>query len=852
MKYLLSFLFISLLYSNFSAQQRGNFQGPPPGKVYGKVLGDNKTPIEYAIVKVIKIKKLSGDSTVEELVNGALTASNGDFQIDKVPVNQDLVLDVQIIGYEKKQVPFKLSPSGFGAVEKDLGNIQLNPAEAMKAVVIEAESSAFRIEFDKRVYDVDKNPMNAGGTGEDVLRNIPSLQVDIDGNVSLRNAAPQIFVDGRPTTLTIDQIPADAIQRVEIITNPSAKYDASGGGGGIINIVMKNNRSTGYNGSVRAGVDRRGRVNSGLDFNFREGKFNFFINGNYNRRKSISYGFTERTDLTQTPITFLNQTQNNDNVGYFLNGKIGVDWFIDNRNTLTLSQSLTSGQFNPTDYLETSTDTLTSFNESLLSFYYRNSVTNRQFRNVGTSLLYKRLYSKEGRELNADINLNIIASEFDGEYLNAYDNGFRSEQLQIGEGAQELYTAQIDFEDRIQDKFKLEMGARAAIRNFRSQYSNFFKEEGVLVDKTALGVNYKFLDQVFAVYSNVSRDGEKWKTQFGLRAESSDYRGELIDTNVTFKNVFPISLFPSAYITRVINEKQDIQLALNRRVNRPSFMQLIPFTDYSDSLNVSRGNPALKPEFTYSAELSYQYTFSNKNTFIGSVYYRFTDNTTVRYLLNEFSPILNQDVIITTYDNAQTSTAAGLELVYRATIKNWLDVTTNFNLYNSTINGSNIDVNLTNNVSTYWVKTNFIFKLPQQYIFQANFDYSSRRALNVGSTERGGGGGGGGGGFGGGGRGGFGGTENTVQGYIKPQYGLDVSLRKEFLKKTLSVTISVSDVLATRITETFSESEFFIQESWRRRDPQLWRIQLNWKFGKMDSSLFRRKNTRQNSEGMEG
>jgi outer membrane receptor for ferrienterochelin and colicin len=851
MKYLLSFLFISFLISNLSAQPRGNFQGPPPGKVYGKILGDNKTPVEYAIVKVIKIKKISEDSTIQELVNGALTASNGDFQVDKVPVNQDLVLEVQIIGYEKKQVPFKLTPSGFGAVEKDLGNIQLKPGEAMKAVVVEAESSAFRIEFDKRVYDVDKNPMNAGGTGEDVLRNIPSLQVDIDGNVSLRNAAPQIFVDGRPTTLTIDQIPADAIQRVEIITNPSAKYDASGGGGGIINIVMKNNRSTGYNGSVRAGVDRRGRVNSGLDFNFREGKFNFFVNGNYNRRKNISYGFTERTDLTQTPITFLNQTQNNDNVGYFLNGKIGVDWFIDNRSTLTLSQSYTRGQFNPTDYLETSTDTLTSFNESLLSFYYRNSVTNRQFRNAGTSLLYKRLYAKEGRELNADVNLNLIASEFEGEYLNAYDNGFRSEQRQIGEGAQELYTAQVDYEDRILDKYKFELGARAAIRNFRSQYSNFFKEEGVFVDKTALGVNYRFLDQVFALYSNVSRDGESWKTQFGLRAESSDYRGELIDTNVTFKNVFPISLFPSAYITRVINEKQDIQLALNRRVNRPSFMQLIPFTDYSDSLNVSRGNPALKPEFTYSAELSYQYTFSNKNTFIGSVYYRFTDNTTVRYLLNEFSPILNQDVIITTYDNAQTSTAAGLELVYRATIKSWLDVTTNFNLYNSTINGSNIDANLTNNVSTYWVKTNLIFKLPQQYIFQANFDYSSRRALNVGSTERGGGGGGGGG-FGGGGRGGFGGTENTVQGFVKPQYGLDVSLRKEFFKKTLSVTISVSDVLATRITETFSESEFFIQESWRRRDPQLWRVQVSWKFGKMDSSLFRRKNTRQNSEGMEG
>lgn len=843
---LLISLLITLTFNGQPPQKQGAGKGPGAlGNVYGKVIDDQKTALEYAIVKVLKKTEISPDSFKVELINGALTSGNGDFSIDKVPIGIPLFLEVSIIGFSKKELPFTLQMGKGGPTEKDLGNIQLLPDDMQKAVIIEAENPAFRLEFDKRVYDVDKNPMNAGGTGEDVLRNIPSLQVDIDGNVSLRNSAPQLFVDGRPTTLTIDQIPADAIQRVEIITNPSAKFDASGGGGGIINIVMKHNRATGYNGSIRAGIDKRGRANGGGDLNFRQGKFNFFINANFNRRKNLSYGATSRTDLLTSPVTLLNQSQNNSNVGYFLNGRAGVDWFIDNRNTLTLSQSFTNGSFNPSDYLETSTDTLSNFNSSLLSFYYRTSETERMFQNLGTSLLYKRLYAKEGRELNADINFNLISSEYTGNYFNAYDNGFESRQRQIGTGGQELYTAQLDYEDIIGSKFRLEAGLRGSVRNFRSQYSNFFFEEGAFVDKTALGVNYRFLDQVYAAYSNIAHDGEKWKTQFGLRVESSTYQGELIDTNIRFVNQFPLSLFPSAYITRVINEKQDIQIAVNRRVNRPSFFQLIPFTDYSDSLNVTRGNPSLKPEFTYAAELSYQNNFNKSNTFIASIYYRYTDNTTIRFLENEYSDILQRDVIVSTFANAFSSTASGLELIYRSSLKSWLEWTTNFNLYNSSIDGSNITNGLTNNFNSYWIKTNLIFKLPEQFILQANFDYNSRKALSVSGSERGGG-------FGGGGGGGFRGTDNTVQGYVKPQYGLDLSLRKDFLKKTLNVTFSVSDVLRTRVTETFSESEFFIQESWRRRDPQLWRVQVSWKFGKLDSSLFKRKNNRQNMDAMEG
>lgn len=848
---LLLFLFaIASLYS--LCQGRPGKGQMPSGRVYGKVVDDQKKPVEYAIIKVLQSQSNSEGLPEEKLIQGALTASNGDFSVDKIPIGTPLIISIELIGFETLRLNFQLNTSGF-PVEKDLGNIVLNAGELKPAVVIEGERPSVRLEFDRRVFDVEKNPMNAGGTGEDVLRNIPSVQVDIDGNVSLRNAAPQIFVDGRPTTLTIDQIPADAIQRVELITNPGSKYDASGGGGGIINIIMKHNRSNGYNGSIRAGIDKRGRANGGGDFSFREGKFNFFVNGNFNRRKNLTNGETERLDLTSQPNTLLLQEQNTNNQGYFGNGRFGVDWFWDNRNTLTFTPSVTLGQFNPLDNLETTTDSSSNFNDFPLSFYYRTSETKRQFQNYGTSLQYKHLFTKEGTELTADINTNAISSEFIGDYGNYYDNGFTSIQRQTGSARQQLYTAQTDFVSRLSENHKFEAGLRGSFRDFESKYQNksLVNDEYVVIQ--GLNVNYHFIDQVYAAYSNISHDGEKWKTQLGLRLESSDYRGELLDTNVNFRNSFPLSLFPSAYITRVINEKQDIQIAFNRRINRPGFMQLVPFTDYSDSLNVSRGNPSLRPEFTYNTEVSYQYTISPKSVFIGALYYRITTNSTVRYLFNEFSPVLNDEIVVSTYANADFSSASGLELVFKTNLLKWLEMTANFNFYNSTIDGSNITENLTNSVNTFWLKSNFIAKLPKNYTAQANFDYTSRRALDVGSGERAGNmGGGGGGGFGGGG-GGWGGTNNTVQGFIEPIYGLDLSLRKDFLKnKNLSVTISMSDVLRSRVTRTHAESAFFIQDSFRRRDPQLWRLQLSWKFGKMDATLFKRKNMRSNSDSMEG
>lgn len=818
--------------------------GNGTGSIYGKVQDNKRVGLEYVVLQIFQPSKNPSDTTEGKLITGGFTQVKGDFRIDGVPIGQTLKLIVSFIGYEKYETEFSLN-----GIEKDMGNIRIKPNTLLSEVVIDGSDPDYRIEFDKRVYDVEKNPINAGGTGEDVLRNIPALQVDMDGEVTMRNSSPQIFVDGRPTTLTIDQIPADAIQKVEIITNPSAKYDASGGGGGIINIVMKRNRTIGYNGSLRAGVDTRPRYNLGGDISVREGKFNVFLNGNYNQRKSVSSGNTERTSYINTP-TYLYQNQSSTNYGYFLNGRGGIDYFMDNRNTFTATQSFTTGKFNPVDEIHSRTDTLYSDpSQQGFSEYERNSNTDRVFRNSGSSLLYKHIFPKEGTELTADINYNSISGSYIGNYKNIYSNAAESIQRQEGSSNQKVYTAQSDFESVLNSNTKIELGVRGYIRSYNTSFHNYqFNQESKTYNEiNNLMLNYSYTDQVYAGYGTYSGNSDSWSYQLGLRIESSDYQGQIADTNLTFRVKYPLSAFPSLFLTKKITENQDVQLSISRKIRRPFFMQLIPFLDYSDSLNISRGNPQLRPEFTNMAELSYQYNINKQHTILASIYGRYITDLTVSNQITEYSPTLNEQIIINTYDNAGSSSAVGLEFVFKNKITKWFELTSNFNFYQSQIDGSNISENLINKRNSWWVKTNAMFQLPKSFRLQASFNYTGKRALNVSGGGRGGmGGHGGGGGF-------WGGMENTVQGYIRPTYGLDLALRKEFSKpKGLSMAVNVQDVLKTRVNYTHSETPLFIQDTYRIRDWQLVRFTVNWKFGKIDQSLFKRKNTNMNSEGMEG
>jgi outer membrane receptor protein involved in Fe transport len=332
--------------------------------------------------------------------------------------------------------------------------------------------------------------------------------------------------------------------------------------------------------------------------------------------------------------------------------------------------------------------------------------------------------------------------------------------------------------------------------------------------------------------------------------ESSYYTGTLTDVNESFKNNFPISLFPSAFISYALNSTSDLQLNYTRKIDRPNFFQLLPFTDYSDSLNLSRGNPDLKPQFTNTIEFSFEKNFDHNNSLLTSAYFKNTNNLITRYQQLLYDTVLHKDAIINTYVNANSSSLYGIEVTSTNSIKKWLTVSADLNVYDSRINGKNIETNLTNQQMSWFAKLNSSFKLPKNFTIQLTGDYQSKAAIPQGTGGGGGGrtsggGGGGGGGF-------FGSTPATLQGYTKPIYGVDMAFKKDFLKaKAASVTLSFSDIFRTRKYVTYYNTDFFTQTSSRFRDPQFVRLNFSWRFGKFDTSLFKRKNQQNNGDIMQ-
>jgi outer membrane cobalamin receptor len=844
-----SLLFNICLYAQFPQGMQG--RNANIGRIYGKVI-DNSTGkgLEFATVRLMTTKfDTLSKAPKQSLVTGQITQSNGEFNLEQVPVMGQLTLIISAIGYQtiEQKIAFEKPVAGKMPVfEKDLGNIRIKPDSVLlQEVVIDGSEPLVKMAIDKKIFNVEKNIVSEGGTAEDVLKTVPSLSVDMDGNVTLRNSSPQIFVDGKLSTLTIDQIPADAIQSIEVITNPSAKYDASGGMGGIVNIVLKKDRKIGFNGSVRAGIDMRGRVNTNADLNIREGKVNFFISGNLNQRRSISYSETTRNNLFGTTPTNLNQISNAIMDRQFMSGRTGFDWFLSNRSTITVSQSFMRGDFNPKDNLNIQNDSL--YNTGIMSsFSDRNSETKRYFNNFGTSLLFKHLFPKEGREFTADVNYNGSRSASQNDIVtNNYDNNnsFVNSitQRQNNKGSNNFITAQADYTNPIGDNKKIETGVRFSYRDFTTNNQNSILNTTTDAYQEIPGFsnNYRFLDQVYAAYATYTQSIGKFGYQIGLRGESSDYVGTLISTNQTFRNQYPISLFPSTFLEYRFNEKNNLQLNYSRRVNRPTFFNLIPFVDYSDSLNLSKGNPALRPEFTHSVELSYLKDLGKNNSILTSAYFKNSTDLITRYQVFEYNDVLERMVLMNTYANANSSYAYGLEFTFKNNIKKWIDITTNINLFNSIINGNNITANLENEMFSWFAKVNANFKLPKSFSLQLSGDYRSKAALQMG------------GGGGHGGMGGWGGPSSSAQGYIGERYGIDIALKKDFWNRKASITLNVSDVFKTEKNINHTESPLFMQDSWRIRDQRFFRINFSYRFGKFDSSIFRRKNTRVNTEGMD-
>ena len=879
MKHVLYFIPFFLLTARLFAQapagpgQNGKavMATPNNGHVYGKITDSTGKAVSDVSVILLQAKRdPATGKTKELLLKGTVTKAKGEFDFEDLPVAGMLKLKVTATGYKPLEQAVSFAPPGAGqkpagppqgapaqgmpmpggagmSAEKDLGRIVLtSEAQELQGIVVIAPKSLVKLDIDKKVFNVEKNLVSEGGTAVDVMKNVPSVNVDIDGNVSLRNASPQIFVDGRPTTLTLEQIPANAIESVEVITNPSAKYDASGGGAGILNIVLKKNRKTGYNGNVRAGVNKYGATDAGVDFNVRQNKVNFSASINARQANGKGTSTINRTNTTETPVTALNQFNTDKNGGMMLFGRAGLDYFVTNKTTLSVSAMRMRGDMKPSSVLDIRTDSLYPAG-TVASYSRRNTSGERIFNGQGLVAGIKHLFASEGEEWTADANYftgkGSNSSFYTTDYYAAGEgSGILNSQMQkiLSGGNDRNLILQTDYVKPFTPRIKLETGLRAAIRTVSNNNGNYSWDNSsksyVLLPSAAS--NYSSNDQVYAAYASVTSSFKNFGYKIGLRAESSKYKGELTETKQTFSNRYPISLFPSLFLSQKLQNNQELQVSYTRRINRPNFFQLIPFVDSTDRLSIRMGNPALVPEFTQSFELNYLKQFPGNNTFLASAYYKKTNNLITSYLAQQQDAGGNQ-ILVTTFVNANSSYSTGAEFTVQNTFTKWWNTSTDINIYNSKINTDNITATSQGALWSWFGKFNSNFKLPAGFNLQLSAMYQSKTNLPVNTNQGGPGGGGPPGML----------AQSASQGYIKSFYSVDFAVKKSFLNNKVSATFSINDIFRSRIQDQYSYSTYFVQEYSRLRDPQMMRLTFAYSFGKIDASLFKRKS---NGTGQSG
>jgi outer membrane receptor protein involved in Fe transport len=837
MKRILFIIICSFFYCNSFGQVEEQFpdgdmqrrQGRTEQRsIYGKLISKTTgKPVEAASVQVFTLAGQSSDS----LYTGMLSKQNGDFRFNDLPRRDSFRLIISALGYVTWQQTVPVSGQSF---DKDLGNISLETdIKQLGGVTVSAGRPALQMGIDRKIFNVDKSLFSSGGTAIDAMKNIPSVSVDIEGNVQLRNSPPQIFVDGRPTILTLDQIPADNIERIELITNPSAKFDASSSGG-IINIVLKKNKRVGLNGIASVSGGTPEVLSGSLNLNLRQGKFNFFLSNGYNQSGGRARGQTLRQNKENGVVTdYFNQYSITDRSRRFYSIQGGFDYFMDNRNTITISQQFATGNFGneenqDQEYLNSS--------GTMEYFGKRNADGHFRFDRKSTRLNYKHDFAEEGKEFTADINYNYGTRSQYSTIVNSYflpDGSIYQPSSNVrnnGRNEEDQVTFQADYVGPMKNNNKLEAGLRSYHNKFVSFYNAFAQDNGQEV-KLPLSNNYEYNEMINAAYFTFSHEGEKLSWQLGLRTEHSRFRGELIDSNYKFGYEYPNkvdriwdALFPSFFFSKKIGEDDELQLNYTRRINRPRFWQLNPFIEINDPANLQQGNPQLRPEFVNSFELNYSKNYKSGN-FLGVLYYRNNPDDITQYsdtitaaqyqLLNNAA--VDPNAILNTFINASTTNRYGAEFTLQHKIGNNFDITPTIDLQYKTVkakvdntdlsnNGFNWEVELTTNYRIITKRSSFF----NDFSFQLTGEYESEDVI--------------------------------PQGRQKPQYSVDFAMKKEFLKdKKAALTLAVNDVFNTDRRGTIYDTDDFYQDSYRRWNVRNFRITFSYKFGDADFSFSKRR-----------
>jgi outer membrane receptor protein involved in Fe transport len=764
------------------------------GSITGTVLVEStKKPLEYVNVVVLN----QSDSA---LVTGAITDNKGKYEIGNIPFGQYFIR-YSLLGYEEQEsAHIKIDGK---QQEQNLGKIFLSEAAInVGAVTVTTQRMTLSNSIDRKVYNVQQDVLSKTGSASDLLQNIPSVQVDIDGTVSLRGSENVlILLNGKPSPLmgtnraeVLQQMPANSIEKIEVITNPSAKFKPDGTSG-IINIVMKKDVSTGWNGTVSANAGNHERYNANINLNYNPGTYNIF--GSYSIRQDERNSFTtDRRKLYDSTGQFSNY-HNEDGSSYARPLShiiaLGMDYRGDAANSFGLSGNYRHRGFTRT---ETSTKVTSDINNVTTEDYDRLRYDPEYENEMGGNAYYQHNFNGDDHKVRAEFNLSHQPELEDNHYTDLfripitplqYDN-MRISQTQD----QKQFT--VDYSNRLNEQSTFEAGYAGDYNSRDMNYSGSYydtipKQFVTDFEKT----NHFIYDEtIHAIYITYERTFGDWSILGGLRAEQSFIHANLASKDSVITNDY-LRLYPTLHLSYKMSPLLELQLNYSRRANRPEGDDLNPFPEYQDPRNVRAGNPQLMPEFIHSIELGIQWQ-NDYLTVVPSVFYRNKYNGFTRV-----TKLINDTTLLTTQENLASDQSAGFEFVVSGNVGNTFSANLSTNAFYEQIDATNLGFNGNKSTVTWSGSLNCNLNLATATMIQMNSNYRSSRL--------------------------------TPQGEYKPSFVMNLGMRQDLFDDKFSLVLTISDVLKTLNRETMLDSPLLIQNTINNRDTQIIYFGFTYHFG---------------------
>lgn len=781
---LLSSLILLTLTCSLQAQR------PGPRTIEGRVIEAGAgQAVAFATVLV-------ADATTENALDGTTTADDGSFSISTDAAN--FYIEVSFIGFKTRRIDE--IPDGRGTV--DLGLIVLQEdAEQLEEVVVQGEVSKMEFKLDKRVFNVGSDISSTGMSALEVLNNVPSVNVNIEGEISLRGSTGvQILIDGKPSILAeegnnaLGTITADMIESVEVITNPSAKYDAEGTAG-IINIVMKKEEKKGLNGSVSINTGTPDNHSLGISLNRRTEKFNLFTQIGAGRRslprdsESVNSNLASNTTLSSFGTAFRNES--------FSNITLGTDYFFDPKNVLTLSGNFAyEKEDQPSEFFFGLADA----NTGEVTEWRREETTDANNPKWQYELQFKREFENdEDHTLLFSAIGSFFGKDQSSEFINILTAGSEAPPNQQTETdfQQADFTFKLDYTNPISENYTLETGAQYVINDVGNDYEVRDFIDGDYVVNPDLTNDFSFDQKVLGFYGSGSYESDPWGLKIGLRLEHTDVVTLLANTGETNPQNY-VNLFPSVHSSWNISENTSLQAGYSRRIFRPRLWHLNPFFNIRDNFNIRTGNPDLQPEFTDSYELTSIITLG-KASLNGTLYYRYTTEVIERVYT------FQDNVRISMPMNIGTDQQSGVELNGKYIPLKWLSINGDFNWSYFVRNGEFEDQVFDFTGDRWRARLTSKIGLPADLDLEITGNYRSGYP--------------------------------TVQGEVLGTAFMDLGLRKKLAKGRAVVNIGVRDLFASRIFESNIVQDNFVASDFNQRGRFI-TLGLSYGFGKGEAMQY--------------